>query len=329
MDAEQAHITIGELARRTGVAVRTLRFYSDRGLVAPAGRTGAGYRLYDEGAAARVALVRTLRELGLDLPTIRRVLDDELGLAGVAAAHAAALDAQIRVLRLARTVARLAARRDSDPREITLMHDLARLSETERRQIVDDFLHEVLGDLDVDPQLAARMRMARPELPDDPSPEQVEAWIELAELVREPEFRARVRAMSERGAADRTAGSATPGGAQRAEAGAATRDDAPDREAAGAVARLVAERAGAALAGGVDPRSDAARPVADEIVARFAAAHGREDTADFRAWLVDTLATFTDARVERYWQLLAIINSWPARPATVPAWEWVVAALTP
>ena len=41
------------------------------------------------------------------------------------------------------------------------------------------------------------------------------------------------------------------------------------------------------------------------------------------------LATFTDARVERYWQLLAIINGWPARPATVPAWEWVVAALSP
>ncbi|MDX6718456.1 MAG: hypothetical protein QOJ63_710, partial [Solirubrobacteraceae bacterium] len=149
----------------------------------PADRTEAGYRLYDDGAAARVALVRTLRELGVDLPTIGRVLDRELSLAGVAAAHARALDAQIRVLRLSRTVARLAARRQSTAREMTLMHQLARLSEAERRRIVDDFLDEVLGGLDVDPDLAARMRRARPDLPDDPSPEQVEAWIELAELV--------------------------------------------------------------------------------------------------------------------------------------------------
>jgi DNA-binding transcriptional MerR regulator len=116
MDDATTRITIGELARRTGLALRTLRFYADRGLVAPADRSEAGYRLYDEDAAARVALVRTLRELGVDLPTIRRVLARELSLMDVAAAHAAALDAQIRVLRLSRTVARRAARRQSTPR---------------------------------------------------------------------------------------------------------------------------------------------------------------------------------------------------------------------
>jgi DNA-binding transcriptional MerR regulator len=90
-------MTIGELAQLTGLPVRTLRFYSDSGLVAPAGRSEAGYRLYDAAAPARVELVRTLRELGVDLPTIKRVLDRELSVAGVARAHAAALDAQIRV----------------------------------------------------------------------------------------------------------------------------------------------------------------------------------------------------------------------------------------
>ena len=197
-------ISIGELAARTGLPVRTLRYYSDRGLLPPAARSEAGYRLYDEDAVARVALVRTLRELGVGLKNIARVLDRELDLAGVAAAHAAALDAQIRVLRLSRTVARLAARRELTPEEMTHMHDLARLSEAERRRIVDDFLDDVLGDHDVDPALAERMRAARPDLPEDPSPEQVEAWIELAELVADPDFRSRIRAMSERGAADRS-----------------------------------------------------------------------------------------------------------------------------
>ena len=200
-----ARISIGELARRTGVPVRTLRFYSDRGLLPPAGRSEAGYRLYEEDAVPRVALVRTLRDLGVGLETIARVLDRELDLAGVAAAHAAALDAQIRVLRLSRTVARLAARRDPSPEEMTRMHDLARLSAAERRRIVDDFLDDVLGDLAVDETIAERMRMARPDLPDDPSPEQVEAWIELAELVADPDYRRRIRAMSERARGGRPA----------------------------------------------------------------------------------------------------------------------------
>ncbi len=303
-------ISIGELARRTGLPVRTLRFYSDRGLVAPAGRSDAGYRLYDEEAVARVALVRTLRDLGIGLPTIARVLARELDLAGVAAAHAAALDAQIRVLSLSRTVARLAARSQSNPEEMTRMHELARLSAAERRRIVDDFLDDVLGDLDVDPSIAERMRTIRPDLPDDPTPEQVEAWIELAELVGDADFRRSIREMSERGAADRAA--AQP---------------PADQDAARATAQLVVERAGAALAAGIDPRSAEAEPIVAEIVAAFGAAHGRDDDPAFRAWLAEMLATFTDARAERYWQLLAVINGWPQRPAMVPAWAWLGAAL--
>jgi DNA-binding transcriptional MerR regulator len=85
MDDDANRITIGALARLTGLPVRTLRFYSDSGLVTPADRSDAGYRLYDAAAAGRVELVRTLRELGVDLPTIKRVLDRELSVAGVPA----------------------------------------------------------------------------------------------------------------------------------------------------------------------------------------------------------------------------------------------------
>jgi hypothetical protein len=86
-------------------------------------------------------------------------------------------------------------------------------------------------------------------------------------------------------------------------------------------------RASAAIDTGVDPRSPAAAPVVDEIVAAYAVAVRRENDAAFRAWLADLIETFADARAERYWQLLGIINGWPPRPATVPAWEWLGAAL--
>jgi len=60
------HFTIGELAPRTGLSVRTIRFYSDAGVVPPSGRSVAGYCLYDAAALTRLETARTLRDLGLD-----------------------------------------------------------------------------------------------------------------------------------------------------------------------------------------------------------------------------------------------------------------------
>ena len=67
---------IGALARRTGVSVRTLRFWCDSGVVPATTRSAAGHRLYDDRAMARVELVATLRKLGLGLRDIRAVLED-------------------------------------------------------------------------------------------------------------------------------------------------------------------------------------------------------------------------------------------------------------
>ena len=206
MDRMTALLSIGELASRTGLPVRTIRFYSDEGVVPPADRTEAGYRLYGPDALARLGLVRTLRDLGLDLATIRRVLEREVSLTDVAAAHAAALDAQIRVLRVQKAVLQAVARRGQRPKELQKMHRLAQLSDDERKRIVADFLDHIFEGLDIDPGFEARMRAAPPELPDDPKPEQVDAWIELAELVQDTAFQASIRRMSEQHAAARRAG---------------------------------------------------------------------------------------------------------------------------
>ncbi|MEE3920701.1 MerR family transcriptional regulator [Micromonospora sp. BRA006-A] len=108
-DAER--YSIGDLARRTGLPVKTIRFWSDCGVVPPTGRGPAGHRRYDAAAVARLDLVRTLRELGVDLPTVRRVVAREVTLGEVASAHADALTAQIRLLRTRRAVLTVIARR--------------------------------------------------------------------------------------------------------------------------------------------------------------------------------------------------------------------------
>src|ERR1700716_4270176 len=133
MNAVTTRYSIGELARLTGLPVRTIRFYSESGLVPEAGRTPAGYRTYDRGAVERLGFVRTLRDLGIDLPTIGRVLEREVSVASVAAAHAAALDIQIRGLRLRRAVLRAVAERSAtNPQEVKLMNKLTQLSDAER-----------------------------------------------------------------------------------------------------------------------------------------------------------------------------------------------------
>lgn len=63
-------LRIGELSERTGVSVRTIRYYEERGLIEPAGRTEAGYRLYDERGLGALVLLRRLRMLGLGLDEI-------------------------------------------------------------------------------------------------------------------------------------------------------------------------------------------------------------------------------------------------------------------
>ncbi|WP_410637343.1 MerR family transcriptional regulator [Amycolatopsis sp. lyj-346] len=187
--------SIGDLARRTGLTIKAVRFYSDRGLVPPSGRNTAGHRRYDDAAAARLDLIRTLRDLGVGLAAIRRIIDGETTVADVAARHAEALELEIRVLRLRRAVLTAVARRGSTPEETSLMHDLARLSEVERRRLVDDFLADALGDR---PELAGVARTLTPELPENPSPAQIDAWIELAGLAQDAEFRAILRRLVDR-----------------------------------------------------------------------------------------------------------------------------------
>ena len=68
-------MTIGLLARRSGVAARTLRFYEERGLIAPLGRTAKGYRLYGPNALEDLSFLKGAKRLGLKLEEIGELLE--------------------------------------------------------------------------------------------------------------------------------------------------------------------------------------------------------------------------------------------------------------
>ena len=68
-------LKVGELARRTGLTVRTLHHYDEIGLLKPSLHTAAGHRLYTAADIARLQQVLSLRQLGFSLEQVRDCLD--------------------------------------------------------------------------------------------------------------------------------------------------------------------------------------------------------------------------------------------------------------
>jgi DNA-binding transcriptional MerR regulator len=67
-------ISIGELARRTGVKVPTIRYYEQAGLLAAPMRTEGQQRRYARSAVARLNFIRHARELGFEVAAVRELL---------------------------------------------------------------------------------------------------------------------------------------------------------------------------------------------------------------------------------------------------------------
>lgn len=65
---------IGEVSRRTGVNIETIRYYEREGLVPPPPRTRGGTRVYGDDHVKRLAFIRRARELGFVLAEIRSLL---------------------------------------------------------------------------------------------------------------------------------------------------------------------------------------------------------------------------------------------------------------
>ena len=100
---------IGEIAKRSGIGIETIRFYEREGLLPEPERRPSGYRQYDESTVERLEYVRRAKELGFTLAEIRELLalstDRERGVRGVkvrAEARLTEVDRRIRELQQVR-----------------------------------------------------------------------------------------------------------------------------------------------------------------------------------------------------------------------------------
>lgn len=301
--------SIGQLARLSGVPVKTIRFYSDEKLLPPSGRTQAGHRRYDETDLARLQLIRSLRELGVDLSTIGRALAGHGTLGPLLDAHIRTLETRIRALQRQLVVLRAAG---DSPSAATVrrVQALAQLDAGERRALFDRFWDRVSGEAPSD--AAARLRrLGTVDLPDDPTPEQLDAWIELAELVADEDFQETTRRNAEW---------------------------LPTAAASGGLDMAVLQvgmdkavvMARALRAAGVKPDAAKARPAAKALAGAYAAALGREADTEFARWLTEMHDQHTDPRAARYWALVGIITGrvpTPEREAEIGLYPWLIEAM--
>jgi DNA-binding transcriptional MerR regulator len=281
---------IGDLARRTGVPVRTIRFYCDEGLLEPARSTG-GHRRFDPAAVDRLDLIRRLRGLGLGLRSITDVLAGERSLGEAVAAERAALDRELATMAWRRSLLRA-------------MEEAASADRLELLSAVQDgsAAHETLVRLwrpmttGAIPSDTARMFLdvSAPRPPEIPTPAQVVAYAELVLLAADRALVAGLRAST-----------------------LVDHDRVRDLGALHAAVGAACELAFPQVAVGSAPTPG---PALDRFVAAHATALGVDDSAEFRRALNRRTAADRHPRLRRYWHLAGEITGEPAPLGVTHTW---------
>ncbi|MER5572264.1 MerR family transcriptional regulator [Streptomyces massasporeus] len=297
--------SIGELAERAGATVKTVRFYSDQGLLPEAARSSGGHRRYGPQALERLQLIRSLRTLDLPLPEIRRILEDE-----DAAGHALenAVDSRLRELgselkALRWREAALQLVRDCPPAQRAgRLRLLGTLNTPPSTAPLARFWRTWLPPRMPRLATAAFLEVAVPQPPDEPHPSQALAFAQLHAMTTAP----------------------CPGGRQ-------PQPEVHRAAGAGGAALLYAglveafELAAPHLRRARDPHPGEAL---DAYVAAYASAYRSRDTPDFRRLLDARLSA--DPRLDRYWELTAVVLTPPGsspQPTPGSADDWLRAAL--
>ena len=126
-------MNIGQAAEVSGVSAKAIRYYETAGLIAPAGRSEGGYRVYGDADIRILRFIRRARDLGFSIERIRRLLDlwhdkrrASADVKRLALDHVGEIEAKIAALRAMRdTVQELADACDGDHRpECPILRDL-------------------------------------------------------------------------------------------------------------------------------------------------------------------------------------------------------------
>jgi DNA-binding transcriptional MerR regulator len=297
------HYTIGQISRLTGVSVRRLRFYADKGILPPSDRTEGGYRLFCDEDIVRIDLIQALRAAGLGLQAIGDLLAKKLSLRQILTLRLqeieAQLNAQRRVASAIKTALSSTELTNDDLRRIWIMTNL---SELDRSNAIQHFFEQVIANSELDPKWGQWMaRMSTFQMPEEPTAEQLDAWLELAALLTDPVF---VQQMRENGR-----DAFWPLNAEKFKM----------------MQDGILLRASSALADGADPTDALGQSIADGYLSGWALATGVEADSAFFARMRRKYLQHQPL-MRRYWTLVGTMGGLPDKSAPSPESVWIEAA---
>ncbi|MEV0260380.1 MerR family transcriptional regulator [Streptomyces sp. NPDC050617] len=285
--------SIGELAARAGLSVKTVRYYSDVGLLPLAGRSQGGHRRYLPEALEQLRFIRHLRALNLPIESIIKVADGELPLDDLLAEQLSDTRTRLGELRWREAVLRAlddcpGAKRLRRLRLLARVHSLPQAAADISRawgHIVPASVPRRLTE--------AITAQSIPEPPSAPTPETVLAYAELHALVTEPQFLLYWAAPY-----------------------------VDDKASLYAELLDASEQATPIVAAGLPPQRCSALSTFASACAR---GRGTEDTPAYRASIAAEFRT-TVPVFRKYWQHLSVVTA-SSEPTLGASHSWLVEAL--
>jgi len=289
-------LRIGAFARKTGVSVKTIRFYADEGLLPPAHVSDNGYRWFSDDDRVRLGVIRALRAADVDLHAIQRLLVGTTSADDVIRLQLDATERQMRQLRRRQHVLQTALASASDGADtLVRLEALSKLDALEWTTMLQHQTRAAMGDVPVDDAwMRDLLHTAFADLPDDLDDVQWQALCELVELLHDDEFATAMQA------------SARPFWEQ------AIRFDA---EVWTAGMNDVMGQAIHCVDAGPPPSSASSQKAAQALLHLWARACGRRRSKALARELLALLDDHDD-RLEHVWTLVALIRQQPPPPHT-------------
>ena len=266
---------IGELAEQSGASVKTIRFYADKGLLGQVQRSDTGQRLFDAFELERLRLILALREFDVALEKIQALLSGATDLNRIIELQLKLLGLQIKTLQ--RKQALLSAiLGESDELRLEYLQLLAAMEKSDQDEIFTQFWDDALQYVS-DATTADRFRQfGTVVLPENPSKQQVKAWVELNQLLRDEKFLYHVKKNSQ------------------------WFWHLLDQQQVDVAARNELFNQLRNISHGKQERQ--------QFVRTFAKAMGRVDGIEFRHWLLQMFSGHQNPQAQRYWDLVALVN---------------------
>lgn len=307
---------IGELARLTGVSVKTIRFYADSRLLPPARTTDARYRLFSANDIWRLQMIRLLRQLGFGLESIRAIITGDLELGESLDWQLTAIDRQLEqlgriraILAQARVQTQQQQKQESREPSLELLQQLGMaLSDNSldrRRFLAEKLRAMVVGAVQAaPPEWQARLldTFDRIEFPPELNAEQARAWAELVQLLNDPTFTEE---------------------AQYANTHFWKREGQPEFSLEWYNERMFAllTRAQDLATAHVSPDSPEALALAGDWAEFAALTQAKTVTPEFLTGLAEVTPRLFQKRVQRFWDLIARLSGRQPQPSYERAFE--------